>query len=1683
MLQQLIEEANTEALTALLEENPDINQPLENGLLPIVFAWRCFETQARAFIFKFNANAENIKNPMPYFAVLQLLLDKGVNFALADTALGSPLLLIIAKQFSRLFKFDETMLATLGTLFIRFIDAYQNSQILGQALFYFIEETPYARNLEIIEKLLNSGADVNLSLDNEDGKLRQLSQDMELTPLLMACFCRQQAIIRLLIHHHADVNARGRLQGQSVNVMSFAYDNREALDNTLLFLQQGYVLKPAKRLRLLIQAEKTKHAELIHYLLAAKIDSTLPAISVVEQIQLLCAAEKDGCSNTIDILFAMGVATAVVPEGNQAENNYFAAGSTALHYATSHSLKLRLIEAGANVNLPLRGKTPVAQFIFDEIRNIKDAAQLQQHIMPMLKAFAAHHGNFNVTGHDDNSPLHLLLGYSRSTAETERMALLHWFLQHGVTINHQNKLGDTALHFLCQRSLQRPLLELFIEHQADFTLKNQDGKIPLELVSDMVYFNEYNSIFPSIEKVDTVEFATALRRLFAATPPQRINNEEQLLCAIIATDDIELANQLSAWQGTLSPESLGEALLRAVILDNLEMFNWLCTQQAPINYQASLGLSALHVAAGRRLEQWVAVLLAHGANPALMDKKGKRPMDGLFESIHIRFSDEPSQADGDEYVIYTMLFRIAKQLMGAGNPELYQGEAGKVLLLKVLTECHYTEQSEYGFHRNLHHSIWPFIDDLLHRGASIPADTAHCKALLLGALVENNLGLIQRLCMDMGELNITNQTQLAIKSLSIEIIETVKEQGQTKPQYKRNIQHRFEYIPQLINWGFDFASDAMKDYTFLVASMISSLTDADEKARALTVFAQVIDAGVNLSTCNAQGFSLFHMACEQGWITIVEKLIATPFNFSVNQAIYDPLLKITKSPLYLAIKISLELSKRLVALGADVQFKTPLGRTLLHEAAESGQLETITWLLEEQKVDVNAVGRYHYTSAHNALESILLNSSTVPNREAVCELLLVHGAQFNAEYFDKLMSTHALNETTLLSVIKKIIPMIDYEAIYKSRPLDTAIHRGFTHVLRYFLEHYRTLLLNHYGQSNAPLFFAIERNRPACFRLIVDAGVNQIERNFEGFSLAEVAFFHECSWEAFGLEPLADLHQDTFLHLINRLKAYPELNYPSSYVKANQRKYAYLLIRLFETPERAIAFIEKYQAVDSHQPIHDLCQFQLPHVTGWNQLHWATLALAHGVEITKYLHLAPRIEQTLGRLPLNLSDIQQAAKQIQYANEADDMALARLFKKHAIPEDAFDRVLKRRSTIVPPKKVPDIRIEGADIGHPDYYLARLPENDGRGYVLGAITNCCQSVGSAGEVCAWYGMESEYAGFYVVCRRVKENERIKFSSLLSLLKFAETPEEFLKKLPDKHQRKKYSDWFAEKHHTSPQDALLQLKDEFEDALQDTVVAQSLVWIGKNNGFVFDSWERRHQTHDVLCEPFLLRAVEMLTQQYPFTRVLIGTAGQTPEELCGEIVDDPEKPIDYYDYRDSESQKRITLDAPKKADKAEDLFDYAEDYGLFFYPHVELRKLYKNLNERYSYIKDSVVLRPLSENHRHSVGESDAPQSILLKNPKENTRYLQPFIYRDNTWTMTILHYTDAQFKIIAHLDPFGRHLPDTITSVYANYHPRSQLYRSNLYNHVVYDREPEVWLYQQLGELLSPHAISAALILN
>ena len=47
---------------------------------------------------------------------------------------------------------------------------------------------------------------------------------------------------------------------------------------------------------------------------------------------------------------------------------------------------------------------------------------------------------------------------------------------------------------------------------------------------------------------------------------------------------------------------------------------------------------------------------------------------------------------------------------------------------------------------------------------------------------------------------------------------------------------------------------------------------------------------------------------------------------------------------------------------------------------------------------------------------------------------------------------------------------------------------------------------------------------------------------------------------------------------------------------------------------------------------------------------------------------------------------------------------------------------------------------------------KLAKDDPRGFILGELTNCCQSYGGDAEACVFDGAFSPYAGFYVIMKK-------------------------------------------------------------------------------------------------------------------------------------------------------------------------------------------------------------------------------------------------------------------------------------------------------------------------------------------
>ena len=183
--------------------------------------------------------------------------------------------------------------------------------------------------------------------------------------------------------------------------------------------------------------------------------------------------------------------------------------------------------------------------------------------------------------------------------------------------------------------------------------------------------------------------------------------------------------------------------------------------------------------------------------------------------------------------------------------------------------------------------------------------------------------------------------------------------------------------------------------------------------------------------------------------------------------------------------------------------------------------------------------------------------------------------------------------------------------------------------------------------------------------------------------------------------------------------------------------------------------------------------------------------------------------------------------------EDEHPAWATLFQAHQIPEAGFNHVLDHYQ----PKQsdhMPALFIDGADLQDPNchpFYFKKLAADDPRGFILGALTHCCQSVGSAGQQCALHGMTSPDGGFYVIFKKSKPKEIKKALQLLNKAEHATSFSVFISALVDRPQRQKYRDW-KETHHFNEDAALIEIRRElrtkFEAVQEGELIAQTWAW---------------------------------------------------------------------------------------------------------------------------------------------------------------------------------------------------------------------------------------------------------------
>lgn len=189
---------------------------------------------------------------------------------------------------------------------------------------------------------------------------------------------------------------------------------------------------------------------------------------------------------------------------------------------------------------------------------------------------------------------------------------------------------------------------------------------------------------------------------------------------------------------------------------------------------------------------------------------------------------------------------------------------------------------------------------------------------------------------------------------------------------------------------------------------------------------------------------------------------------------------------------------------------------------------------------------------------------------------------------------------------------------------------------------------------------------------------------------------------------------------------------------------------------------------------------------------------------------------------------------------------AALFLEYGLTENQFNQYL----SLMPSSSsnIPNIFIDGEEIGYPGFYIEKLKSTDPKCAILGKLTSCCQSLDSAGSACAIHGITSTNGGFYVL------------------------------------RQKKYPK-------ADP---------------NDPIVAQSWAWL-KDNNLVLDSIESQmdfRRKNVVIISDFFIYLANKLVTEHKIEKVNVGQ-GATPSSLSI-LNSDSISPGHYSGYRDSHQQ---------------------------------------------------------------------------------------------------------------------------------------------------------------------------------
>ncbi|MDF2868080.1 MAG: hypothetical protein K0S11_1550, partial [Gammaproteobacteria bacterium] len=1126
-------------------------------------------------------------------------------------------------------------------------------------------------------------------------------------------------------------------------------------------------------------------------------------------------------------------------------------GTNLLHHLTSPARIIQLIEQGINVKAVCQatGNTPLLHCMGDA--DFSDESQS----LNLIASLLAHGADILATNHYGNTVLHCTVANPHSQNNRFfNVNLLAYLVEQGAPLNSQNQHGITplTLALLCRNIAA---LNWLLEAGADIELADHKEQRAVDHLTSCHFGHSGQN-----------QLTTAAYQLLERSVKKgSLANAVDILHRAAQYDDCRLAEAVWA-HGSVSQQQLYPLFSTAIHYCAQQFKTWLL-QHLPLEYKPQAeDETLLQIAVRLNDLAVVRELLERGANAAVMDAWQNNLLQVYSQGS---FSSSTTFSANERQTCLAMLDILL------ANVDLEHRNSRGYNALECLT-------SYSGLPRL---SKWFLARELIFKNISLPPNPRSLLSLINAVVKYRDIRCLRHLFNHYEAIRPYLMNQAALQAIDAADCELLTELFSLGLEVNANLEYNNQPLRLLEYVQLQAVNN--KEQATPWVNLLSSLLQRP---------GMEIHFPYRLLNSN-----LLHDACRMGWSAIVESLLQEPHCMPIDLRTANGQLQ---TPLQLAIEHERDdIACLLIQRGADSRVKAvKTGETLLHRVCGQSNL-ALAELLLEQGLDINATYRpadfWLPTMELSPLHCALLSIDNKPISWPLVELLIEKGVRL-----DTMAVRLFLDQSNDAQAWQNLLARVTLEDLLMVAPLHKAVLKADLALVTLLLNQpYAENLLHSRGrEGKTALHFAATVKNSAIYHLLVQRGADQQALDYNGLSVADYALLADnlaaCGFNAPPHFDLSAFHfwRQEFLLL-------PELRYSQD--KAFQAAYyAYKLVGLLDNQEAVALYLTKHSPQNSRQPLHDICLFSLPLSEHWTHQAWSALAQQHGQALTRYLHLAPRIEALLGRAPQTLAEVQAQAKLVKYNRDQEDLELANLCAQYQIPEPAFDRVLNAYQ----PKqtdRLPDLGIDGAGLGKPGYDLRKLAPQDKRGFVLGAMTHCCQSIGSAGEACAMHGMTSTDGGFYVIFKRPKNAKSL--NDLMAKLQQAATYAGFLQSIPAKHQRRKYAEYQARfAGQLTESELCQQLLNQLQQEYEGEIIAQSWAWLGTNDELVFDSWERLRPENDELCSIMLGAAACQAVSQYAVPKVLLGKSGQTPEDLPFSLAEQRVSPKDYRGYRDSKQQ---------------------------------------------------------------------------------------------------------------------------------------------------------------------------------